>query len=604
MTDSPAALARRTLGARGRRRAIHLWVLLIIALGAAYRLSLAASLPVGYDEVFVMAVGMDDIKSSGANTRLMEVLFFLPIRRSNGITPLWWWVQYPSEFIGPAVSLFALRVIPVALGLLTMPLTWLLFRRRVGRGPTAVLVTFVAACDILSFSNARAEFTESLLVPLTLIAVSRVGRTNRPVVRGAVWFAILMTHLGKGLFIVAALTAAEAAALWLARPPARRSVQRAALSVATAVLPLVLWLAVVNHFVFAGGAMRTDYRPEQGVTSIIDAIRKITIDYPKTKQAMVAEPFDALEPYLDAAVWPTTALIGPWLSIACIVAATDMLRRPQQLGRRRRSAAALGTAALVFATIMILRGTCAGRFHLMYLPLAWAATALTLWRFRRLALHPAMCGAVLAWAAFIAFTCAWHDWHARALSMPRFITAALIVVPSSAVLWTALRLIPRTRRLAAPALYVALCGVGAIFAGPHFWGPWARFEPFRSGDPEQPNLELVALDDYRAGRTGYPAPESGTLTLYLANFYMMGDKNLTRAEYFANLAVERDPDSPRSWYYLGEVYRRAGRPADEIERCWREALRLDPTNDKLVERITRWRAENRIAPGVTGESAP
>lgn len=101
MTDSPAALARRTLGARGRRRAIHLWVLLIIALGAAYRLSLAASLPVGYDEVFVMAVGMDDIKSSGANTRLMEVLFFLPIRRSNGITPLWWWVQYPSEFIGP-----------------------------------------------------------------------------------------------------------------------------------------------------------------------------------------------------------------------------------------------------------------------------------------------------------------------------------------------------------------------------------------------------------------------------------------------------------------------------------------------------------------------
>jgi hypothetical protein len=601
MIEPAGSLSQRNPGARRRRRAICLWVLLVIALGAAYRLWLAATLPVGYDEVFVMAVGLDDIRSSGTTTRLMEMLFFLPIRRSNGVTPLWWWVQYPSEFIGPAISLFALRVMPVTLGLLTPPLTWFLFRRRIGRGPAAILVTFVAACDILSFCNARAEFTESLLVPLTLIAVSRVGRPNRPVLCGAVWFAILMTHLGKGLFIVTALIAAEAVALWLARPPTRRSLHRYALSIGTGVLPLVLWLAVVNHFVFAGDPIRTDYRPEEGVTSIVDAVRKLTIDYPRTKQAMVAEPFDALEPYLDAVVWPTTAITGPWLLVACMVAATDAFRRPQRLGRRRRAAAALAVTALVFATIMILRGTCAGRFHLMYLPLAWTAAATTLWRLRRISHNSVMYVFVLSWLIVVAFTCAWKDWHARTLSASRWLVAAVCVVPASVALWLGMWFVPRVRRLGTPIVYLALCGVGVVIAGPVFWGPWARFEPFRSGDPEQPNLELVALDDYRSGRKDFPEPESGTLTLYLANFYMVGDRNLTRALYFSELAVERDPDNPRSWYYLGEVYRRAGRSAEDVDRSWSVAVRLDPENEKLVRVVDAWRAAHAAELGAPSE---
>lgn len=601
MIQPADAPTRRNPGARRRRRAIHLWVLLVVALGAAYRLWLAATLPVGYDEVFVMAVGLDDIKSSGATTRVMEMLFFLPIRRSNGVTPLWWWMQYPSEFIGPAISLFALRVIPVALGLLTLPLTWFLFRHRLGRGPTAVLVTFVAACDILAFCNARAEFTESLLVPLTLIAASRVGRPNRPVLCGAVWFAILMTHLGKGLFIVAALIAAEGVALWLARPTTRRSLHGFALSIGTGVLPLLLWLAVVNHFVFAGDPIRTDYRPEEGVTSIVDAVRKLTLDYPRTKQAMVAEPLDALEPYLDAAVWPTTAITGPWLLVACIVAAADAFQRRQRLGRRRRTAAALAVTALAFATIMVLRGTCAGRFHLMYLPLAWTAAATTLWRLRAITTSSVTYVFVLGWLIFVAVTCAWTDWHARAFSASRLLVAAACIVPASLVLWGGMLRVQWVGRLATPLLYLALCTVGVVIAGPNFWGPWARFEPFRSGDPEQPNLELVALDDYRAGRKGFPQPESGTLTLYLANFYMVGDRNLTRALYFAELAVDRDPDNPRSWYYLGEVYRRAGRPAEHIDRAWSVAVRLDPANEKLVRAVDAWRAEHAAELGAPSE---
>jgi len=134
--------------------------------------------------------------------------------------------------------------------------------------------------------------------------------------------------------------------------------------------------------------------------------------------------------------------------------------------------------------------------------------------------------------------------------------------------------------MALPGTAVIACVVGAVLRGPVWWGTFARFEPFRSGNPDKPNQELVAIDAYRSGRGGLPQPYVGSLHLFLANFWMQ-EKNLLRAEFFVRRAAETSPGNPTVWFYLGEVYRRQGRPTEEIEQAWRKSLAL---KDNLLVR--------------------
>jgi hypothetical protein len=89
----------------GPHRMTTTWVIIFVMTGVLYRLYLTSVLPVGYDEVKVMAVGLEEMTESVGKT-LIEV----PVRRSNGITPLWWWFEYALTGNGRAISLLTLRV--------------------------------------------------------------------------------------------------------------------------------------------------------------------------------------------------------------------------------------------------------------------------------------------------------------------------------------------------------------------------------------------------------------------------------------------------------------------------------------------------------------
>ena len=67
-----------------RRRTVTLWAIVFISLGLFYRGYLTFILPVGYDEVKVIAVGLEEMRESPGKA-LIEV----PIRRSSAMTPLW-----------------------------------------------------------------------------------------------------------------------------------------------------------------------------------------------------------------------------------------------------------------------------------------------------------------------------------------------------------------------------------------------------------------------------------------------------------------------------------------------------------------------------------
>ena len=89
--------------------------MLLIALGTVLRLAYAVRCGVGYDEVFVMGVGLEETASSWG-----ALLIDVPVRRSDGITPLWWWVQEIPFAFQRHASLVGLRVIPLVLGVGTL----------------------------------------------------------------------------------------------------------------------------------------------------------------------------------------------------------------------------------------------------------------------------------------------------------------------------------------------------------------------------------------------------------------------------------------------------------------------------------------------------
>ena len=186
------------------RRRFTTWAIILIVAGAGLRIAYAVRCGVGYDEVFVMGLGLDELFGSWR-------AFFIdvPIRRSDGITPLWWWVQAIPKAVMGHLSLAGLRAVPVILGIATLVLTWRVALPRIGRGPTVILIALAAVSDVLAFSNARGEFAESLLLMVALPAACLIGQPQRFRLKGALWLVLLMTHLGKGLFLVAGLIVAD-----------------------------------------------------------------------------------------------------------------------------------------------------------------------------------------------------------------------------------------------------------------------------------------------------------------------------------------------------------------------------------------------------------
>ena len=529
-----------------------------IVAGAGLRLAISLRAPVSYDEVFVMGVGLDEMLGS-ARAWFLDV----PLRRSNAITPLWWWVQSVPALVTGRVSLWGLRVVPLALGVLTLLVTWRVARARIGRGPASLLVVLAALSDVLAFANARGEFAESLLLLAVLPYACLVGERKRTLTKGLLGALLLLTHLGKGLFLVAALTVADALAQAL-RHRSWRVFRRPALSLAIAATPAVAWLAVART-VPAGRPLITDIGL---VATPLDALWGLTAAYHATKHHMVSTRWDAAQIWLDGGVWSLTVLSAFPVLVGLIAA----LRRFH--GRRGILSLALVLWIAFGALVVIARGLLGARFHLLYLPACWPAAALGLWRLRRLTPQARLMLAGV-WGVSIAALGSWTSWADRAWHpSPYPMLFGIVVFMCPLTAYIGRRFSERAAWFQAVSLGLATLIAIASWGGPLRWARFARMEPFAERE------ELAAFDAYRSGKAALPGTLDRTLYIDLTNFFLQKDgrtaSDLGRAEYYARLEVQRVPRDARAWFYLGEALRQRGVPVEQVRAAWQCSYDLKP----------------------------
>jgi hypothetical protein len=447
-----------------------------------------------------------------------------------------------------------------------------------------MFLAFVALSDILIFTNSRGEFSESLAVPLMIIAVCLAGRPGQTLARGGVWALLLLIALVKGIFVVGAIVLAEGCVA-LARPGMRgKRLARLALSLLLAVVPIGLYLAWGSAH-FSGQTILHDALEAHGVGELI---RALVFDYTTIKAHVTGSMRDAAFVALDFDVWPITVMTTPLL-VACVAWSVFCSVRSQLQGRSRRAVACnvLTIWALIGAIVVVTRGTLAARFHLMYLPAAWMVAAIVLARPRRAISAFALLIGVALWSAYVGLGAAWLDWDEPTISVSRWITVAGVLLAIGALV---LGLAVRSGKPIAE-----LGGISAILlavlvlciAGPISWAPFARFEPMPRGD------ELALLDACRSGREAYPPPLNRTLYIDLANYYLGGAPDTPESRewalYYARLEAERVPDDPRAWFYVGEALLRTGGDWREVRAAWRRSLELAP-NEQLAKRLAQLEA--------------
>jgi uncharacterized membrane protein YqaE (UPF0057 family) len=368
-----SAETRADAPAPGRRtRPGHLPLVLALGVGLAYRLAAAVSFPVVFDEVQVVAYGF----VRGSDPRLRsDPLFETPLAVSNGVTPLWQWIQaLPAALFGE-VSRAGLRSVPVLLGALGIVLAYRAGRRLATTRVAALAAFLYAVLDTLVYTNARGEFSESLLAVLCLLTLLDLmpAATERPVPsRAALWPALaLLTYLGKGLLIWGAYSLHLGLLLLLGATgrarPRRLGLRRALALGLVPLVPALSWLVATNAAVFGGGGrLETDIGP---VSSVWEFAGKLTFGYGSAvKGTLVATPRDALYLYLHPDIWPTTTLVFPVLLVTLAAAAFRLARALRR--RSQETERWLLPLALVLppAAVIVGRGVIDARFHLLYLP--------------------------------------------------------------------------------------------------------------------------------------------------------------------------------------------------------------------------------------------
>jgi hypothetical protein len=448
----------------------------IFGLALVLRGLAALVFPVVFDEVCVMAYGLFRA-FRGARAFLFEA----PITVSNGITPLWLWLQVvPAALFGETTKA-GLRMLPLALGLAAVFLT-MREAGALGGRLAAAIGGFLAAVDgPLLFANARGEYSESLLVVLVLLLLRdlRKAGTELPGIRAALWPTLaLLAYFGKGVVVWAAFSAYVLLLLavrrWLGRATngevrTHGEVRAAALVLAPLAPPLA-WLVAAQAVLFgAGGTLTTDLG---AVGSVWTNLRRLTLDYGREAQPfMVGTWSDALFVYTRFDVWPTLAVLAVPAVLALVGIARGLVR-----GIAGRDAAAAAGAlrplalVLVPAVVLVGKGTLDVRFHLLYWPVLLVSTAAAIAAWSH-ALEKGLSAAAFAALLPVAVYVPWTQ-RASPPGAKIFWVLAMVVVVGLARYYAGRH---RERLVLAPLAFVML--FSTLTLGPLDWGRRFAWEP-------------------------------------------------------------------------------------------------------------------------------
>lgn len=568
-------------------------LLLIFIAGGAYRLILSIRLPVGYDEVFVMAVGLLEMAKSPA-AWLVET----PMQRSSALAPLWWWVEsLPLRVMGE-VTLSGLRLAPMVCSLAIPVIGYACAARRFGRRTALIFAGFLALSDILSFCTVRSDFFEALMLVFMIPVVCGAGRRQRGVLRGACWAGMALTFFGKAMFIVALNVLGECLAAAVSRRDRGARVRRLLVSLMLAAAPVGAWFTLAGRH-YAGRTIVHEAKAD--ASGVLDLVRAMTLDYGKTKAHVVGPPIEAAMVWLDAGVWPVNAMAMGVMIVALALASVDVLSGHRSgWSSRRRAQAALLAWSVVGCAYLVWRGATGARFHLMYLPALWLLASLTLPRLSSLSRsRQAIAAAVCLVAAVVSL--GWVSWSDGRWSPIRALTFGAPLAVIVGVIVARLFVAP-SQRLASerPVAGMMLAAFVALtLCGPTVWGPAAKFEPMFQRNPKdaaaRPWTEsMIVFDNYRLGRIESIERRPGTLEVLLSNYFRTQQPpDLESAVHFARRGVVHDPADVQTWTYLGLALDEAGAAAEERRQAWEKALELKPESELIQERLRALRGERR-----------
>lgn len=568
-------------------------LLLILVAGGAYRLMLSIRLPVGYDEVFVMAVGLLEMAKSPA-AWLVET----PMQRSSALAPLWWWVEsLPLRFTGE-VTLSGLRLVPMLCSLAIPALGYVCAARRFGRRTALIFAAFLALSDILSFCTVRSDFFEALLVVFMIPVVCGSGRRQSGVLRGACWAGMALTFFGKALFIVGLNVLGECVAAAVSREDRGARVRGIVVSLVLAAAPVGAWFTLAGRH-YAGRTIVHEAKAD--ASGVLDLVRAMTLEYGKAKAHVVGPPIEAAMVWLDAGVWPTNAMAMGLMLVTLVLASADVLSGHRRgWTSRRRAQAALLAWAVVGCAYVVWRGATGARFHLMYLPALWLLAALTLPRLR--GSSPTRQGGAVAWCALVAAaSLGWVSWSDGRWSLIRALTFGAPFAVVAGVIGVRLFATSSQRRPSERVEIgmVLVAFVALSLCGPTVWGPAAKFEPMFQRNPRdaaaRPWTEsMIVLDNYRMGRIEAIERRPETLEVLLSNYFRTQQPpDLAGALHFARRGVVHDPGNVMTWTYLGLALDEAGAAVEERRQAWEKALELKPESEFIADRLRALRGERR-----------
>lgn len=582
----------------GRRRAAVIAALVL--LGAVYRIAAWRAMPVAHDEVSVMAYGF--LKGTES---LRAFLFGAPATVSNGVTPLWAWLQSIPMALFGSTTKPGLRLLPFVLGLLTIPLVHRAGERAGGSRAGLFAGLLQAAMSVVLYANGRGEFSESLLAPLLVLLLLDLlpCPDGGPVPwRAALWPAlILFTYAGKGALVWAAYAFALALVWLLGRlgrvDRSRVTTPRLLWMAAAPWVPTILWMLAANTVVFGRGPVLTDLGP---ASSIWQVFRMLTIGYGvETKTFMVGGWLSALYVYTDFEVWPLLAVVA--VPAVCAIAALSVSAfRAAGRGERAALESAIVPLALILpiAGALVAKGAFSSRFHLLYLPilLPYIGAALDSWcrAFERRRWGLFLGGGAAA-CLYVAWSASWSNRFAGTHDAGRFALVAITALAALAILaiassFPAVRL--RAAIVVTGALLVVLIVCSSLF-GLLDWGRRLAWEPeLRPTTPAllatlpNPDLQLArfALErEMWLESAGGASPSRD-----------VAENEVRKAAVVARLrpilmrALERHPEDEATLVEAGgPLWQYSARDREGVVARWRDYARAHPGSAAVQNLIDR-----------------
>ena len=473
--------------------------LMIIVAGALWlglwvRVHGALHYPFNADEIVVIQNGVRDMFGTGPDRHLgtnwATLVFGVPLRNSHSLAPLWWWLQAGIRIISPANETMIFRVLPVALGVLSLALFYRVVAPVLGGLVAALLTALLSTNDVFVYVSSKSQFFD--LLPFVLVMLMAKPLLMPAAAARDNWIAAIATAVAFATSLVRALVltagvalAAGMALYWAApRPPAMRAVARQAGRILLALLPVAVWWAGAEWF-FQNNPVRVYDLGYYG--HFWDALLAL-LGYgprPYPQPFLTGPGYWAFLVYTHADMYPAFTFAALPILFGCALAAVRLLRGP---GARAPLYIYLLLSIGLPLAAQAAKGLDAARLHMVYLFSAYLAAGLWLewllhtasWRMRTL-------GAVtlLATGSFTYVMLGWQDWPGTWTLPGRAGTLLLLATALAASLYWRAAVAMRPWAIS-PLLGAAL--LLSLVRGPLHWGMFVYEEP-GSVNPHRREIE-------------------------------------------------------------------------------------------------------------------